>query len=664
MNIGSNMTLSGSVSVGSFNLNGYDVTISALAPVIAGGLGNGTLICEGNLTINSTLTVNKGALICNGNLTIGSGNLSLGDGKADIHGNLTFGETGSLGMSSMGMTIVRGDIVSNRISNLNISAGHLYLNGDLTLTQPYRFSVPNLHISGGTNITYPSGGSVRFSKIIDPGLSRHSMIYTDGITGRHLDCTRISGQCNNSGCTFEQCYYDHEFPAELDCGAWLSCDSANCNFLSTGRTCSLCVKCKICTPCENSKIFVNAYTSLNTAIRVEINNKPTNGQLPIGTPWTLTASVIPGNVNQTVTWTSSGNSVATIDANTGLITPISRGTITITARSTINSSAVATYILTVVDAVPTGVEIYNTPPHNTMAIGGGTWTVSAKVLPAGANQSISWVSTNPTTATINAQGVINAHALGTTVIVASAKNGVSATFKLTVVSKIHFAEVNNYFDKGYVNRYGGIYYAQNQIEDVQNLINSIMSERFDLIITSNTPELYTSPADDCTSIAYIDYQCWHLAAGQECNINTSTYHCKNVRNINNNYPPGASTTDTSKIATWTGHVTCTCKEGSVCTGQNHTVFNRGGIAESTGGKRYTIAYENWMMNMTQGLRFEIALHEMSHVFGAVGDTFHDCIAGYGLVGTGEIYNMVVRGDTNIYCDICTEQIEAYLLANY
>ncbi|MCL2019939.1 MAG: hypothetical protein FWG70_09305, partial [Oscillospiraceae bacterium] len=89
MNIGSNMTLSGLVNVSNLNLNGNDVTISALAPVIAGGLGNGTLTCNGNLTINATLSVDKGTLICNGNLNIDSGKLNVDEGKADIHGNLT-----------------------------------------------------------------------------------------------------------------------------------------------------------------------------------------------------------------------------------------------------------------------------------------------------------------------------------------------------------------------------------------------------------------------------------------------------------------------------------------------------------------------------------------------------------------------------------------------
>ena len=566
----------------------------------------------------------------------------------------------------MGMTIVRGDIVSNRISNLNISAGHLYLNGDLTLTQPYNFKAENLHISGGTSITYPPGGSVYFSKIIDPGLNRHSLTYTNGITSRFLDCTRTNnGRCSNSGCTFEQCRNSHEFPGRLECGTRLYCNSSNCNFLSTGGSCNFCVKCVICTPCEKSKIFGSAVTTIDS---IKIGNKPPNNQLALLETRKLSVEEVLYTVNsQGVVWWSSNPNVATVEATTGLVTTVGTGTTTITVFSIANPNLSDSVGLTVTNPAPTGVTIKNIPPYSTMEIGGGTWTVYAEVKPAGADQSISWVSTNPTTATINAQGVINAHALGTTVIVASAKNGVSATFTLRVVEQIYHVTIDNYFDQGYVQRSGGLAQARNQIQEAQDLINSAMAARFNLIITSNTPTRYDSLADSCGEP--INSQCSHLATGQICDVNTTSYHCKNVWRMAKDYPAGTFPVDTLKIGTWTGHVTCKCWGSTNCVGQNHIPFAGGIAADGIGSNRYIMApVTGWA---TPDLRFELALHEISHAFGAVGDAGHGvCITGYTLVNNvwhrqeGEIYNMVINGNTDIYCDKCVNEIKANLLANY
>ena len=65
---------------------------------------------------------------------------------------------------------------------------------------------------------------------------------------------------------------------------------------------------------------------------------------------TLTASVSPSNAqDKTVTWSSSDTGVATVDATTGKVTGIARGTATITATSNNDSGLTSTCTVTVVD---------------------------------------------------------------------------------------------------------------------------------------------------------------------------------------------------------------------------------------------------------------------------------------------------------------------------
>lgn len=66
----------------------------------------------------------------------------------------------------------------------------------------------------------------------------------------------------------------------------------------------------------------------------------------VGSSTTLTATVAPAGAAQTVTWTSSAPSVASVNAS-GVVTGVSEGTATITAASTVDPSKTATQSMTV-----------------------------------------------------------------------------------------------------------------------------------------------------------------------------------------------------------------------------------------------------------------------------------------------------------------------------
>jgi uncharacterized protein YjdB len=65
-----------------------------------------------------------------------------------------------------------------------------------------------------------------------------------------------------------------------------------------------------------------------------INLNKTSTKIPVGGTETLTATVVPANAtNPKITWSSSNNSIATVNADSGLITGIAYGTVAITATA-------------------------------------------------------------------------------------------------------------------------------------------------------------------------------------------------------------------------------------------------------------------------------------------------------------------------------------------
>ena len=74
--------------------------------------------------------------------------------------------------------------------------------------------------------------------------------------------------------------------------------------------------------------------------------------LSIGQTTTLTATVLPDNAtNKKIEWSSDNSEVATVDASSGVVTAIAKGTATITAKSKSNKNATATCTIKVVEAL-------------------------------------------------------------------------------------------------------------------------------------------------------------------------------------------------------------------------------------------------------------------------------------------------------------------------
>ena len=107
----------------------------------------------------------------------------------------------------------------------------------------------------------------------------------------------------------------------------------------------------------NVDMFDNSNTGTWSSVRMYKGTAPVTGitlsktatYIPVGSTETLTATVLPSTAaNPGVSWTSSNTSVATVDAATGEITAVAKGTATITATALDGSGATATCTVTVI----------------------------------------------------------------------------------------------------------------------------------------------------------------------------------------------------------------------------------------------------------------------------------------------------------------------------
>ena len=157
----------------------------------------------------------------------------------------------------------------------------------------------------------------------------------------------------------------------------------------------------------------------------------TNLNLEVGEEETLAATITPTNAtNQSLTWKSDNEQVATVDAN-GKVTAVGVGTATITATAADGSGKTATCTVTVTPPPVTGVTLDQTSLTLTE---GETGTLIATVTPDNAaDKTVTWTSSDESVATVDANGKVTAVAPGTATITVTTKEGsFTATCEVTV----------------------------------------------------------------------------------------------------------------------------------------------------------------------------------------------------------------------------------------
>jgi uncharacterized protein YjdB len=174
---------------------------------------------------------------------------------------------------------------------------------------------------------------------------------------------------------------------------------------------------------DSSAVTVNAV--LVTGISMTI----TTAVIDINTTKQLTATITPSNAtNQNVSWSSSNTTVATVDAN-GLVTAKAVGTVVITATSQDGGKTATTTVT--VNIPVTGISISTTTAVIDINT---TKQLTTTIAPGNAtNQNVSWSSGNVAIATVDANGLVTAKAVGTVVITATSQDGGKiATVTVTV----------------------------------------------------------------------------------------------------------------------------------------------------------------------------------------------------------------------------------------
>ena len=148
----------------------------------------------------------------------------------------------------------------------------------------------------------------------------------------------------------------------------------------------------------------------------------------------LKATVSPSNAtNKTVKWSTSNKNVVTVTSN-GLVTPVGKGTATITAKTENGLTAKCT--ITVYQVV-TGVTL----TEASSVYAGEKVTLKADVVPANANnQKITWSTSNKAVATVDSKGVVTGVKAGTAVITVKTTEG-NFTAKCTVTVKQHVTSI-------------------------------------------------------------------------------------------------------------------------------------------------------------------------------------------------------------------------------
>lgn len=169
----------------------------------------------------------------------------------------------------------------------------------------------------------------------------------------------------------------------------------------------------------SASVFVNATTQLSASV-----------QQPVGAPTAV------------VTYSSSAPAVATVNAS-GLVTAVSAGsaTITVTASNAAGggfaaSNRVQQVSMTVTVAPSAITSVTVTPSSATLAVSATSQLAPTVVQPPGApSASVTYVSSAPGVATVNASGVVTAVSVGSATIVVTATAGGSANFSAAAVPR-------------------------------------------------------------------------------------------------------------------------------------------------------------------------------------------------------------------------------------
>ncbi|MGN1104526.1 MAG: Ig-like domain-containing protein, partial [Candidatus Coproplasma sp.] len=163
---------------------------------------------------------------------------------------------------------------------------------------------------------------------------------------------------------------------------------------------------------------------------IAISNAPT--VMAVNDTATLTATVSPSNTTvKTLTWSTSDESVATVDAN-GKVTALKAGNVTITATSTEDASVKATCTIEVKAEIVKVTSISLNYSTATLKAG-DTLQLTVTVTPDNAeDKTVTWSTSDSAIATVSTSGLVTVVGEGKVTITATSNSNTSATATCTI----------------------------------------------------------------------------------------------------------------------------------------------------------------------------------------------------------------------------------------
>ncbi|MEN8204134.1 MAG: Ig-like domain-containing protein [Bacteroidota bacterium] len=159
----------------------------------------------------------------------------------------------------------------------------------------------------------------------------------------------------------------------------------------------------------------------------------------------LVVDKVPEIAGSSVTWSVDDEAIASIDAESGRITGVAIGNVTVTAVSKHDASITATTVVTVIQGVNvTGIEVIS-DADVIVEKAGATMQMSAVITPADAtNKDFTWSVSDETIATIDQNGLLTTVSDGVVTVTATADDGsgVTGTKDITVTIRIYVMRIS------------------------------------------------------------------------------------------------------------------------------------------------------------------------------------------------------------------------------
>ena len=159
---------------------------------------------------------------------------------------------------------------------------------------------------------------------------------------------------------------------------------------------------------------------------------PSSTSIKAGDTVTLTVTKSPSNSDETITWSSADTSIATVD-QTGKVTGIKAGSSTIIYAKSSRTNMSATCVVNVTANTTSATSITLNQTSASIEVGSYV-NLKATISPAGTSETITWTSSVPSVASVDANGKVTGVAMGISTITATTSSGKTASCQVTVTA--------------------------------------------------------------------------------------------------------------------------------------------------------------------------------------------------------------------------------------